>query len=440
MRRSLAFASAAAAVFVAMGTPLHAQGSAVDVQGACLAGRVSAGVANPCDDGSGVYFSPGGFVNTPSAVSAGAAFIRSGSTFRYDAGMEPGDGTRELEREAETVPVPQAYVNFKVNPRLAVGLAVLAPYGLGLTWPVCDVETPRCEEPNFEGRFTGYDNALRGLYIQPTVGYQLIPNRLSLGVGLDYVRGSIEVHRRQFGPAASGLGTTEVADVALEGNGTGFTYHLGAWLRLSDRTALAARYLGAAEVDIDGDADFTQVLTGVTGIDTAVAKVLPVDQGVATTIEFPAQVVVGVSHQASDRLNLMLDFQRTYWSSFDAFPVNFETATDDTLRLNYDDANTFRLGADFQATGDLVVRAGFRYNEAATPRATPFLPEGERNYYSLGLGYRVTPALSTDFAFQYIDQPDRAGAVIPEGPRAGVYSATGVIFNFTVAYRFGGGN
>ena len=77
--------------------------------------------------------------------------------------------------------------------------------------------------------------------------------------------------------------------------------------------------------------------------------------------------------------------------------------------------------------------------QAATPRATPFLPEGERNYYSLGLGYRVTEALSTDFAFQYINQPDRAGAVIPEGPRAGVYSATGVIFNFTVAYRFGGG-
>ena len=86
----------------------------------------------------------------------------------------------------------------------------------------------------------------------------------------------------------------------------------------------------------------------------------------------------------------------------------------------------------------MTVRAGFRYNEAATPRATPLLPEGERNYYSLGLGYRLTPSLSTDFAFQYINQPDRAGAVVPEGPRAGVYESTGVIFNFTVAYRFGG--
>lgn len=437
MRRSLAFASAAAACLAA-GTPLHGQGSSVDVQGACLAGRVSAGIANPCDDGSGVYFSPGGFVNTPSAVSAGAAFIRSGSTFRYDAGMEPGDGTTELEREAETIPVPQAYINFKVNPRLAVGLAVLAPYGLGLEWPVCEAATPNCGEPNFEGRFTGYDNTLRGLYIQPTVGFAVLPGRFSVGAGLDYVMGSIEVHRRQFGPAPLGLGNTEIADVALEGSGTGLTYHVGAWLALDERTSLSARYLGAAEVDMDGDAEFVQVPTGVPAVDALIAGAIPEDQGVATSIEFPAQLVAGVNFRATDRLDLMLDYQRTYWSSFDQFPVEFETEDPDTLRLGYDDTNTFRLGADFQATDALVVRAGFRYNEAASPRATPFLPEGERNYYSLGLGYRVTPRISTDFAFQYINQPDRAGAVIPEGPRAGVYSATGMIFNFTVAYRFGG--
>ena len=86
----------------------------------------------------------------------------------------------------------------------------------------------------------------------------------------------------------------------------------------------------------------------------------------------------------------------------------------------------------------LMVRAGFRWNEAASPRATPFLPEGERNYWSLGLGYKMNDALSFDLSGQYINQPDRAGAVIPEGPRAGIYEANGMVFNFTLAYRFGG--
>jgi long-chain fatty acid transport protein len=440
MRRSLVSAcTAAAAACVAAGAPLHAQGSTVDQQSACMAGRVSAGVAMPCDDGSSVFFSPGSIASMPSAIGFGAAIIRSGNTFRYDAGMAPADGATEVEREAEVKLVPQGYVNVRVNPRIAAGIAVLAPYGLGLEWPVCEATNPRCGETNFEGRFTGYKNDLRGLYVQPTVGFQLLP-ALSIGAGLDYVMGSIEVNRRQFGPAALGLGTTEIADVNLTGDGTGWTYHLGARLRLDSLTSVAVRYLGSAEVDIDGDADFTQVPTGNTGVDALIAGAIPADQGVESQIEFPAQLVVGVAHRFADRLNLMVDFQRTYWSSFDAFPVNFASATDDTLRLNYNDANTFRLGAEFDATDAAVIRAGFRYNEAATPRATPFLPEGERNYYSLGLGYRVSRALSTDFSFQFVNQPDRAGAVIPGGPRAGVYESEGMVFNFTVAYRFGGGN
>ena len=439
MRRSLAIAGAAAVACAAAGTPLHAQGSGVDQQSACMAGRVGAGVAMPCDDGSAVYFNPAGLAQTPSVVSAGAALVRAGSTFRYDQGREPFGSEAVVERPTENVLVPQGYLNFRVNPRLAVGIGALAPYGLGLKWPVCAAATPSCGGVNFEGRYTGYDNALKGLYIQPTVAYQVIPGRLSLGVGLDYVMADIEVHRRQFGPDSLGLGAAEIADVELGGDGTGFTYNIGGILQLGERASVGVRYLGAAEVDIDGDADFTQVSTGNAGIDAQIAAGLPADQGVSTVMELPGQVGLGVGHRISDRLALMFDFQRTYWSSFDAFPVDFETSADQSLELGYDDTNTFRYAADFAATEALALRAGFRYNEAATPRATPFLPEGERNYYSLGLGYRVTSALSTDFSFQYVDQPDRAGAVIPEGPRAGVYSSTGLVFNFTVAYRFGGG-
>lgn len=438
MRRSLAIAGAAAVACAAAGTPLHAQGSAVDQQSACMAGRVGAGVAMPCDDGSAVYFSPAGLAHSPSVVSAGLAIVRAGGAFEYDSGMEPGDRTRRLERETANVPVPQGYINFRASDRLAVGIGVLAPYGLGLEWPVCDAATPRCGEPNFEGRFTGYDNSLKGLYIQPTVAFQVVPELLSVGAGVDYVMGSIEVHRRQFGPEPLGLGTTEIADVELQGDGTGLTYHVGALLRPHRRFSVGARYLASAEVDIDGDATFVQVPTGNAGVDALITAGFPADQGVSTTIEFPAQLVAGVAFGVTDRVNLLADWQRTFWSSFDAFPVDFETEDDQSLELGYDDTNTFRLAADFAATDALNLRAGFRYNEAATPRATPFLPEGERNYYTVGLGYRFTQALSTDFSFQYVNQPDRAGAVIPGGPRAGVYEATGMVFNFTLAYRFGG--
>ncbi|HEX2081030.1 MAG TPA: outer membrane protein transport protein [Longimicrobium sp.] len=436
MRRSLVCASAALAC-AAAAAPLHAQGSYIDQQSACMAGRVGAGIAMPCDDGSAAWFSPAGLAHTPSVVSAGVSLIRAGNTFHYDEGMAPDETGNVIERDPETVPVPQGYLNVRVNPRVSAGIAVLAPYGLGLEWPHCEADTPRCGTTNFEGRFTGYDNNLRAFYIQPTVAYQVVPGVFSVGVGLDYVLGSIEVHRRQFGPAPLGLGNTEVADVELSGSGSGLTWQLGGLLRLGN-TSIGARYLESVEIDLDGDATFEPVPTGVAGVDALIAAGLPEDQGVATTIEFPAQAVVGIAHRFGDRVALMFDYQRTFWSSFDQLPVEFEEEAPDTLNLNYNDANTFRLAAELQASDALTLRAGFRYNEAATPRATPLLPEGERNYYTLGLGYRVSRAFSTDFGFQYINQPPRAGAVLPDGPRAGVYESEGMVFSLSFAYRFGG--
>lgn len=439
MRRSLAIAGAAAVACAAAGTPLQAQGSGVDQQSACMAGRVGAGVAMPCEDGSAVYFSPAGLAHSPSVASLGVAIVRAGSTFRYDEGRAPFGSEDVIERDTETKRVPQGYVNFRLSPRLAVGIGALVPYGLGLKWPVCAAATPSCGTTNFEGRFSGYDNELSGRYIQPTVAYQVIPGRLSLGVGVDYVMGEIKVQRRQFGPDSLGLGNTEIADVALTGDGTGFAYHIGGILRLGPRASVGVRYLSSAEVDIDGDAAFVQVPTTNPGINALIAAGLPQDQGVSTTIEFPAQLVIGLGYRASDRLALLADWQRTHWSSFDAFDVDFETAPDQVLDLGYSNTNTFRFAADFAATEALAVRAGFRYNEAASPRATPLLPEGERNYYTLGLGYRLSRRFSTDVSFQYVDQPARAGTVIPGGARAGVYEATGMVFNISGSWRFGRG-
>ena len=440
MRRSLVIAGAALAACAAGGTPLHAQGSSVDQHSACMTGRVGTGVASPCDDASAIYFSPAGIAGHRGALSLGVTLVHSSSTFRYDATASPPGTT--IHRDPETIPVPQAFASYRVNPRLAVGLGFFAPYGLGLEWPVCDVATPNCAGENFEGRYTGYDNDLRGIYVQPTVAYQLIPGTLSVGFGMDYVMGNIEVHQRADLPQL-GLQGRDFADATLEGDGTGWGFHVGAIAQLSPRTSIGARYLHSVEIDLDGTATFEQVSVNPV-VDALVAAQFADgaqlgDQGIGSSLEFPSQLVVGVSHRPSDRLNLMFDYQRTGWSSFDQLTIDFENATapDRVLALDYKDANTFRVAAEYGATDALTVRAGFRYNEAATPRATPLLPEGERNYYTVGVGYRVTPRLSADLAYQYINQPDRRGSVRPGAGTVGVYEAKGQVFGFTLAYRFG---
>ncbi len=440
-RRSLAIAGAAVAAAAALGSPLQAQGSSLDQHSACMAGRVGAGIASPCVDGSAIYFSPAALALQGSAVSAGAAVVRSSNRFLYNPGAAPVGELSPAERETETVIVPHVFASFKATPRLAAGIGVFFPYGLGLKWPVCDVDDPDCGN-QFEGRYTGYDNSIRTMYIQPTLAYAVTPD-FAVGVGLDYVRATIDVSQRADAPFL-GLAGQDFADAVLSGEGTALTGHVSALVKLGPQTSLAARYLHSAEVDFEGDADFTQIPTG-TVFDAALAAQFAEgerlsDQPINTTVTFPSALVVGISHRPIEPLLLMLDYQRTNWSSFDAFDIVFEESSDTTvLNLGYRDANTFRLGAEFDATEALSLRAGIRYNTAATPRATPFLPEGERNYYTLGVGYRVTRALSADLAFQYINQPDRSGAVRPGGPSTGIYEATGQIFGFTLAYRFGNG-
>ena len=366
MKRSLAIAGAAAAVAcVAPGNPLHAQGSSVDQQSACMTGRVGAGVAMPCADGSAIYFSPAGLAMQPSAFSAGVSFVHSSNTFRYDPGRNLAD-TR-IEREPEIKPVPQAFLSYRASDRLAVGIGAFAPYGLGLKWEVCEndvANTADCTaEGNFEGRYTGYDNSFRGLYIQPTVAYQLVPNRLSVGAGLDYVAGQIEVKQR----ADLGGSGIDIADAQLKGDGNGLTFHLSGIARLSNRVSLGVRYLHSAEVEMDGTANFEQIATGSQLADLGIAAQFAEggaleNQSISTTIEFPSQFVAGVNVAATDRLNVMADYQRTGWESFDQFDIDFENAnaTDRVLNLDYQNTNTFRFAADFAATEALALRAGFR--------------------------------------------------------------------------------
>jgi long-chain fatty acid transport protein len=439
MRRRVALAGAAVAAIVAA-APLHAQGSALDQHSACMNGRVGAGVAAPCDDGSAVYFNPAALADHGSVVGLGVTVVNAQFSFVHDPGTEPPShlGSPSVTADPVTVPVPHGYVSWRATPRLAAAIGLFAPYGLGLAWPVCPPENPRCGDPNFEGRFTGYDNSLRSVYVQPTLAYQVIPGRLNVGVGVDVVRGSLDVRQRGAGPAELGLGGAEIADAHLTGSGMGVTGHVGATFRLLPGTSIGARYLHAARVDLSGDAVFTQIPTGNPLVDAVVAAQFPADQGVDATVEFPAQFVAGLSHRLFDRMTLFADYQRSFWArSFDEVEVRYAVRAPDTLVFNYRDANTIRLAMDYRALDNLSVRLGFRHNDAATPAASPFLPENERNYYTVGLGWNVTPRITADAAYQYIVQPPRGGPVRPGGPRAGIYEAGGQTFGLTLAYRFG---
>jgi long-chain fatty acid transport protein len=459
------------AALIVEASALAAQGSNVMQHGACPTSLVGAGVASPCSDGSAVLFNPAALASQGTGIGLGVSAISTEMDFTYDI---TGD---VAEREPSTTPVPFGFLNYRLGDRLAAGFGVFAPYGLGIDWPL-----------SFEGRYVTYDTSLRNIYLQPTLAYQATP-WLSFGAGIDFVLGSIELNQRvdlaeqivvsngqpvmipgTMTPARfSNLGIpsgTDFADVRLAGDGNGLTFNVGANARLSEMFSVGIRYMHSAEIDYDGDATFEPEPTGLalgagnpfglpggTPMDLVLAGQFAEgaaldDQPISTTLKLPHQIVVGVAVRPSDYLKLVADYQFTGWESFDVATIDFaENGRDTDLILDYQNTHTWLFGAVYEAAEDVDLRAGYRFNTAAEKDASvsPFLPEAERNYYSVGVGYDAGSSVRIDVGYQRVDQSDRRGRLrnrtsldqTAEEINVGVFSSEGHVFSVTVAYGFG---
>lgn len=378
------------------------------------------------------------------------------------------DAGESFGSEQGTKLAPHAWFAARLSPAIGAGIGFWAPYGLSTAWPL-----------DFEGRYVGYDNTLRGIYIQPTIAGELMPGRLAIGLGVVAVNGSVEIRRRidlartiiegtdlQFGDIGVEDGT-DFADVHLDMADWSATFHVGLQYRPSDRWSFGARYLHTAKLDLTGTADFRQIDTGFllpagnpfdlppdTPIDVLLAprfeQGAPLgDQRLSTELTLPNQFVAGVRFAATPITDLFFDYQWTGWSQFDQVVLNFANAPTDTLFLGYRNASTLRFAVELAPSDEIAIRGGILYNSAAAPAVSviPLLPEARRTSFASGLGYRISERFSADVGLEVLWQKNRRGSVRPRVSQSqsaadlsvGRYSAHAVFVGLTLSYLLGRG-
>jgi long-chain fatty acid transport protein len=444
-----------------------AQGFQVNEHGTCVMARGGTGVAKPCADGSAMFFNPAGIVGTRNGwtVSAGVTVIDAYGGFTDDL----TESTADLQNGP--IPVPHLYVQYQKD-KLAGGLGVFVPYGLGTKW-----------DASFDGAFAGYDNNLQNIYIQPTVAYRPHP-MVTIGAGFDVVVGKVKLTQLadlsevelppEAGlPAGTTFGMlgvaprTPFANADLNGHGTGFGGHFGITVQPHDRIRLGARYLMKVEMDYEGDVDFSPYPTGVvlpapltiagqtlpagTPLDLIVASSFTdgplVDQNVTAAATMPDQFTAGIAIDVTPTLTVLADYNWVHWSLFENLPVNFDTTSLSSVTVeNYVNTNGVRVGLDWAATPKLAVRGGFIWHTAAAPpeTVTPLLPEGERNEFTGGIGYAFSDMFEVNAAYQYLNQQKRRGRTgeFPSGGQPtlelndGVYEFKAHLFGLTLTARF----
>lgn len=440
-----------------------AQGYGVYEQGACTMARAGAAVANPCRDGSAIYFNPAALA---AQQQKGTTTISLGGTLIAPRGGFTNTATGERSNlNDKYYPVPNVYITRGLTDRIAAGLGLFAPYGLETAWPT-----------TAEGRFLGYRSKITGVYLQPTLSAE-VTKGVYVGAGFDFSFVNVGLDRHvdlaaQAVPGAppgvtfANLGIapgTDFADVSLSGDSHGTGYHVGILLQPTDRVSFGGRYMSRQKMTFDNaNAAITQIPTNltlpagnpVTGVPTPVDGLvasqfsgngLLVTQSGTTTLRFPDQLVLGVSVKATDKATLMADWQYTWWSVFDALVLDFDRLPTTTLREDFRNTSGFRFGGEYLLTPTLTGRLGYYFHQNAAPdqSVTPNLPEGKRASFTAGLGTRVGKGLHLDVAYQYINQADRIGrsgdgnlAVPTTAQNNGLYTFHAHLFGATLSYAF----
>jgi len=459
-------------LFAGLPALLPAQGFGLYEQGTCAMGRAGTGVAAPCADGSAIFFNPAGLAG----LKGGRATLGV-TLLDVEGGFTDDLFQQKTKLDDPLLAIPQVYVAYGVTPKLGVGLGLFAPYGLQTRWSLA-----------FDGRFAGYKNILKSVYVQPTVAYQVAP-WLSLGGGLDVVFGSVELNQRldlADAPVPPALGVplgtvfgqfgiapgTDFADAHLEASKTTVTAHWGGIIKVNDKLSIGARYLMHAKFDYSGTATFSQVPTNLivpadiilpgpppdtihagTPVDAllqglGIFQTTLTTQAVTTTITNPEQLIFGLAYKPRKDWTLFVDYQFTRWGKrFNTLTINFANPVlKRVLYESYQNTNGIRLAGEWAKDAKWTFRGGYLRHQGAAPAqtVTPLLPEGRRNEFTGGFTVKLSPGFSADVAYQYIKQDDRRGrtreALFNQVPTTllnhGVYEFHAHLFGVSLGYAF----
>ena len=423
--RALCAIVCVAASFTAFGA-----GFSIFEQGAKATGMAGAFVAT-ADDPSAIFYNPAGIAQQRELqVLAGATFINFSNEFNGDPNSEYTAGTSGKYDRHTFVP-PNMYVTKGFGPNLTVGVGVFAAWGLRTDWA----------DP-WVGRFVSRDADLKTTSVQPTVAWQTSNGRFAVGGGVEYRRARVILNQNiplPFPNPFTGR-VTDVGNARLASDyGDDIGWNIGVLFKPSDRIRFGASYRSDMDIELDGEADFTQISTGNAQLDAGVAATFPHDDTINTIFPFPAVAAVGVAFSPTERVDLEFDITHMTWSRFEALAVDFDDqpARSFVREQNWDDSSAYRLGANIEATQNWDVRLGAVYDENPQPveAVSPLLPDSDRIGFTFGTGWHHGPFVVDAAAFiLHFKDRDTQGRN-PEG-FDGTYETDAVLWSFNLGYRF----
>ncbi len=332
------------------------------------------------DDGSALFYNAAGLsFMTGSRAEVNAVFVAP--QFSFSGKLSKTDPyTSTGEAEDKVYPVPGVYYTNNPGGKIAFGIGVYAPFGLGVVWE---------NGEEWVGRRISHDVQIETVYVTPALSFKVTPE-LAIAAGVDIAHQNLNLKKFSPEPQAGENAIHTEIDGSSEIN---LTPSLGLMYRPNEKISLGVMYHFKKTMKFeDGDATLEPVAPGNDPWGDTLVGALGKDQKLNADLNLPDILSLGIAYRFSEKFKAEFNYVRFGWSAFDKLSLNFENdALDQTIHFNYEDSWQLRFGFDFQASEKLNLMAGYVHDKSPQPlvAVSPLLPDSDRNDYSIGAMYKA---------------------------------------------------
>jgi long-chain fatty acid transport protein len=339
-------------------------------------GRAYAGEASVADDASVVARNPALMTLFKEKQLSVAAMAVIPDVSLEGTGTNNGIPASALNDDsiAPSAIIPAGYFTMPVNDKVSVGFGAFSNFGLATEF----------NDDYVAGQIAG-ETEIVTVNMNASVAYK-VSEQFSFGIGLNYIYADATIVRK-VGVNTQIPFSTNVVD--LEGDDTGYGLNVGLMYQLDENSRFGFNY--RTETDITFEGTFSSP-----------AQSIPVLPG-SVEITLPAIAEFSGSHQLDEKLGVHYSVLWTGWSSFDSLEAQVTAPTGDKFIAfekteDFSDAMCYSVGADYQYSENLMLRAGFAFDESPVSQQhlSISIPDTDRFWFSFGGNYAIDQNSNVD--------------------------------------------
>ncbi|NRA52608.1 MAG: outer membrane protein transport protein [Gammaproteobacteria bacterium] len=236
-------------------------------------------------------------------------------------------------------------------------------------------------DSDFAASIFGGTTVVSSVNLQSSVAYR-INEQVSIGVGLDVILASGELHRE----TETGAGTYTALDIEADGIGLG--WHVGVVYELDANNRFGLSYRYSPTIATDGDFTIANMQFDNDTLD----------------IPLPSMAEFSGFHQLTAQTAVHYSAQFIQWSNFDVLATDQFVGPGGVIK-EYNWRNTWHLsvGATHKLNKQWTIRTGYMYDMGAVDQIKSIaIPDSDRQWFSAGFSYTMASNSTIDFGLTYL--------------------------------------